>query len=209
MDPVALVPSVTRLEGLVQICLYTNHNWWNPIASPFFWNFEGSTCQSATYIPTGEYSPEGGIYFQVINQGLLRDEQAEIYGQQRYASYGYALEDTDKTGTASVIFYDEMPDPNEPLDNYIVLDTDNLTYSYVWSCKFYDHTNDPRPNEYRPILWILLEDRDTSKAMLEQHTENAMDIIRGSGWENADAFEATIRYWNTAGCPDPPRSPYN
>lgn len=189
--------------------VYTSHNWWNPIASPFFWNFEGTSCQSATYIPTGEYSDDGGVYFTVINQGLLGDEQAEIYGQQRYASYGTALEDTSKTGTASVIFYEGTIDPSEPLDNYMVLDTDNVSFSYVWSCKVYKHDNDPRPDEIRPILWILLEDRDTSKAMLEQHVKNAMDIIRSTGWEKADEFESSIRYWNTAGCPNPPDSPYN
>ena len=189
--------------------LYTSHDWWNPVASPFFWNFEGSSCRSATYIPTGEYSSQGGIYFDVINQGLLRDEQAEIYGQERYTSYGNALEDTEKSGTASVIFYDEIPDPENPFDNYVVLDTDNLTFAYVWSCKFYDHRNDPRPDEYRPNLWILVADRDTSKEILAQHTKNAMDIIRSSGWEIADTFESTITYGTTTGCPDPPQSPYN
>jgi hypothetical protein len=180
--------------------VYTSHNWWQPISSPFFWNFPGTTCISATYEPTGQISSTGGVYFSVLNQGILPDQTQEKTGNQYEVANGMAVQNTAYNGTASVIFYQGVPSTEGT--NYIVMDTDNESYAYVWSAG-------NAGNSCRPILWMLFGDRDISESSLAGHIESAMNIIKSSGWKWAYDFEKTLEYWPSVGCPDVPDSPYN
>ena len=179
---------------------YTSHNWWQPVASPFFWNFPGTTCTSATYIPTGEYSSTGGVYFSVLNQSILPPQKQEKTNQTYGQAYGMAVQNTNYNGTASVIFFEG--DPNPDGTNYIIMDTDNETYAYVWSAASVG-------NSCRPILWMLFDDRNISKELLEGHVSDAMQILKDAGWKWTDEFEKTLEYWPTKDCPNPPDSPYD
>ena len=180
---------------------YSSHNWWQPISTPFFWNFPGSTCISAYYNATGELSNTGGVYFSVVNQCILPEQKQEISGNEYGLATGLGVENTSKNGTASVIFYQGDGIPDSEGDNYTILDTDNVSYSYVWTPT---HDDD----SCRPILYILVNDRNLSKKQVAGHVESAMAIIRETGWKWADKFEETLEYWPTVNCPDVPDSPF-
>merc|ERR1712003_222054 len=180
--------------------IYTSHNWWQPISSPFFWNFPGTTCISATYVPTGQTTSTGGVYFSVTNQGILPMQKQEKYGEQYEVANGQAVQNTAYNGTASVIFYDGTPNPTGA--NYIILDTDNESYAYVWSPAV-------AGDECKPLLWMLFADRNLKENDLEYHVEQVTEIIEGSGWAYASQFLATLEYWPSFDCPDVPNSPYD
>ena len=182
---------------------YVSRNWWQPIASPFFWNFPGTTCISATYQPTGQLTSTGGVYFSVLNQGILPPQKQEKYGTEYEVANGQAVVNTAYNGTASVIFYNGTPDPEGT--NYVVIDTDNETFAYVW----YAATYGKRTKKCRPILWLFLSDRNASDGTIKYHAEQAAGIIKSSGWRYADQFAESFEYWQTRGCPDVPNSPYD
>jgi len=182
---------------------YIKTPWWNIAASPFFWFSETSSCQTATYQKSENYAG----YITVFNSGLYNNaSNPNAYDYNdffRYTSVGLAIQDPGKEGTNSVQFpYPAIPDTEE--DNYVVLATDNKSYSFVWACRPF-HPRKPLANTYRAILWILSKDRNMSSQLKQQQIDYAMDLLKYKfQWGEADNFAATVAPLQTFDCPDIP-----
>ena len=102
---------------------YIETPWFTPLASPFMYSYpEISSCVTATYRESEKYPG----YVDVINSNIL-------FKRWRYTVEGYAVEDPNATGELAVSFSGKLPNPEN--SNYIVLDTDNENYAYVWNCE--------------------------------------------------------------------------
>merc|ERR1711976_386559 len=141
--------------------------WFQMAVPPFFWTPDQSLCVTAQY-----YAPPSGSDYdvQVVNSEL------EPNGQ-RYTSVGKAVINPDEPGTLSVAFGGVTPDSEG--DNYIILDTDNVNYSFVWSCKSFCFG---RECNNSPILWILNRDHNKSAENVDSQIDAALEILAGFGY---------------------------
>merc|ERR1711937_853679 len=83
---------------------YVATKWWNPLASPFMFNFPGiSGCTTALYRPS-ESNPG---FIDVINSQLL-------FNRWRYSAVGFVAPSVERNGELAVAFGGRMPDPEDP-----------------------------------------------------------------------------------------------
>ena len=161
--------------------------WYNLANSPFIWMDSNNTCAWAHYnLIKGETDPKDD-YIRVINS-----EISARNGKRTYA-IGEAYI-TDTPGELSVAFF-SMPSQNA--DNYIVLSTDNIKYSYVWSC--HDFESEAGVVGNMPILWILNRDFDYSKKMVVGQIADAMEILEAAGY-NTEELEVNMGITDQKGC---------
>ena len=193
-----LCPNVTGTSNFSQ-GPYIANNWWTIATSPFFWYTEETACSTATY----KLSENFPGYIDVFNSGLAPPENDQNSNSSfdnwtRYGSNGTAIVVPNMTGTLSVTFpYPRLADPNDP--NYIILATDNESYSYVWSC------DQKQPNRFRPILWILNRDQNLSATLVRQQAAYAIDLLEYKfGWSDAKKFGEKMFTLQTKGCPAVP-----
>jgi len=165
---------------------YITGTWFTAAQSQFKYTYDGEVCISASYYASSD-DPNNKI--DVYNSFLWKTTTGPRYTQQ-----GYAVIDTEKYGTLSVTFHGEILE--DDIDNYIVLDTDNNNYSYVWACQQYE-------DYYSPILWILNKNRGQSESEVSQQITSAIDILRDDfDWVYADEFMGLIDVKVTENCPD-------
>lgn len=168
--------------------------WFNLAISPFFWDFPTARCTSATYKTNTDEDSIADL--DVINSSILAFGFRSTFRGKAIIENGTPPDD--KLATLSVSFFKD-PVPNT--DNYIVFSTDNISYSYVWSCK-----NNEEDNEFEPVLYILNRSSEVSAWKTGEHIKNAMlllDNYFGFGGDNASDFEYRIRMVNMDDCPDP------
>merc|ERR1711997_516103 len=154
-------------------------NWFQMAVPPFFWTPEQDICVTAQY-----YQPPANSDYdvQVVNSEL------EPSGQ-RLTSVGKAVINPSQPGTLSVAFGPVTPASDG--DNYIILDTDNVNYSFVWSCKSFCFG---RTCNNSPILWILNRDHNTSAESVDIQIDAALEILAGFGYSqnSADQLKAAM-----------------
>ena len=195
---------------------YTSSTWFNNAASPFFWNFPFSSCQTATY-KLNKGDQKG--YISIYNSQIMAKGE-----WSRYTAKGKALPVEGENGKLTVAFNGKLPEEvadereseNNLQGNYIVLDTDNQNYSYVFSCSNNSDKNNifnslfsmfggnKNQDKHDATLWILTKDADLSKDDVKEHWDNAIDMLKNDfGWEHAEEFREEIEYLEVAGCEDP------
>merc|ERR1711879_1131401 len=140
-------------------------NWFQMAAPPFYWSPLDDICVTAQYYPP----PAGANYVKVVN--------SELRDTERVTSIGKAVVNPNKQGTLSVAFGPVTPSPDG--ENYIILDTDNVNYSYVWSCQSICFG---RKCNNSPILWILNRTHNAPAVNVDSQIDNAMAILAGFGY---------------------------
>merc|ERR1712087_438065 len=167
--------------------------WWTVAASPFFWYFgDETTCATASY----EQQNRTGDYFTVVNSQFLGGDKGAL-SYHRTTSYGTAVPTPGKPGTLSVAFFET--DPNPALGNYIIIDTDNEYYSFVFSCV----PGAGGPGHYGVDFWILSKDQNLGSWEVEGLIKRAKKFTRDEfQWEEAeDFFGEYVKQMQTEGCP--------
>ena len=197
-------PKVTGSQNF-DLDKYIETTWWNPAASPFNFNFKFSKCTTATYRKSDKYEN----YIDVINSQLL-------WKRWRYTARGHAIANDAEgvKGELAVGFFGSLPDKNDP--NYYVLDTDNESFSYVWSCDQHNTSDNwfsswwmrlfgiESSPKYDVTLWILGKDKEISDEGKRIEIETAVGILRDEfGWKEAEEFGDSVDFLETSGCPDP------
>merc|ERR1711990_787395 len=134
-------------------------NWFQMAVPPFYWTPKQDICVTAQY-----YAPPAGSDYdvQVVNSEL------EPSTGERVTSVGKAVINPSQPGTLSVAFGPVTPAADG--DNYIILDTDNVNYSFVWSCKSFCFG---RECNNSPILWILNRNHDATASDVDSQIEAA------------------------------------
>lgn len=135
--------------------------WYNVANSPFFWMDSENTCPWAVYSKGTEYD------IDVTNSEYHVDDQ-----QRGYAN-GHAMINQNLPGTLSVSF-SPVSGPSADGDNYIILDTDNDYFSYVWSCS--DACVFTKCL-HRPVLWVLNKNGDLSETVRQEEVNSALKIL--------------------------------
>merc|ERR1712046_87458 len=147
--------------------------WFNMANAPFFWQPDADSCITAQYY----LAPDNSDYdIQVVNSELSARKNS------RSTSVGKASIDTSTTGSLNVAFGPLNPgDSDATTDNYIILDTDNVNYSWVWSCT--DHCDsDGNCDGEEPILWILNRDRHVPQNEINDQIDSALKIVQDAGF---------------------------
>merc|ERR1711976_415147 len=148
--------------------------WFNMANSPFIWQPDVNPCITAQYYPPSENSDYD---IQVVNS------EFSVRQGRRFTTVGKATIDTNTTGTLNVAF-----GPTQPLqgaDNYIILDTDNVNFAWIWSCQNYCDSEGNCDGD-QPILWILNRDHNGSESFVQKQIDAALEIVMESGYsENA------------------------
>ena len=203
VDPGALFPQYDGTcpdvtgTSTFDVTPYIATPWWTIATSPFFWYSETTACVSATY----KLSEAFPGYVDVFNSELNPTAKSRLTPGTNFDTYrrstsnGTAIQNPNLEGTLSVTFpYPRLAPENGA--NYIVLATDNESYSYVWSCGNYPG------NKYRPVLWILNKDMDISTEARQQQVAYAIDLLEYQfGWDQARDFEGSMYKLVTEGCP--------
>jgi len=149
-------------------------NWFQMAALPFYWSPEEDTCVTAQYYP----APAGSNYdVQVVNS------ERQPTGN-RQTSVGKAVINPNQPGTLGVAFGPITP--TDDMDNYIILDTDNVNYSYVWSCASYCLL---RQCSSSPILWILNRNHNAPANNVQTQIDEALSILVGFGFSEDAASQ--------------------
>jgi len=100
------------------------------------------------------------------------------FNNERTYAEGKAVVNPDEPGTLSVAFGPIDPKPTG--DNYIILDTDNTQFSYVWSCQTVKSSS--RGVGHRPILWILDREYSYTSEEIYSKVDNALYILESFGY---------------------------
>ena len=160
--------------------------WYNLANSPFIWMDSNNTCAWAHYnLVQGETDPNDD-YLRVINSEISAKTEKRTY------AVGEAYV-TSTPGQLSVAFF-TMPKQNA--DNYIVLDTDNIGYSYVWTCHDFEK-NGVVGN--MPVLWIMNRDFNYNSKYIGKQIGNAMEILKKAGYDTK-ALEVNMGVTEQHGC---------
>merc|ERR1711912_187953 len=146
--------------------------WYNVANSPFRWMKSEDLCPWAIYSKGTEYD------IDVTNSEFHVDVQERDY------VYGHALINKNLPGTLDVSFHSA---PNPDGDNYIILNTDNEYFSYVWSCtdKSYGHN---------PVLWVLSKKGDLSRQAKEEMVKSALNILENDFGYEAEKLRSSMNY---------------
>merc|ERR1711879_813721 len=107
-------------------------------------------------------------------------------GKREYAN-GHAMVNPDLPGTMDVGFGPISPESTG--SNYIILGTDNVNFSYVWSCS---ETCVFSKCLQRPVLWILNRVAHLQQAKINEQIENAMKILESSGYDTEKLRESMM-----------------
>merc|ERR1711879_56303 len=139
--------------------------WYQIAAAPFFWSNPKDTCTWANYT--------------LLDDGSVKVVNSEIqwWSGQRFTSTGSAVVNPNQPGTLSVAFGPITPDPEG--ENYIILNTDNEHFTYVWSC------SNNRDGGHRPILWILNRTAVQTEEATTSEISFAFDILKGFGYSES------------------------
>lgn len=142
--------------------------WYNLANSPFPFMNNLDTCPWANYT--------------LMDDGTVKVVNSEIRwtdGVRKYAT-GTAVLNENEPGTLSVAFGPIQPTSTG--ENYIVLDTDNTQFSYVWSCA--DICEATRCGS-RPLLWVLDRDYSYTTAEVNAKVDEALAIVRNFGYSES------------------------
>jgi len=71
------------------------------------------------------------------------------------------------------------------MDNYIILDTDNSNYAWIWSCTNHCDSEGNCDGD-QPILWILNRNHNVSEDTVWSQIDAALEIVQRGGY-SADA----------------------
>merc|ERR1711972_1214790 len=115
--------------------------------------------------------------------------------QERDCVYGHALINQNLPGTLSVSFSPSGPKPDG--DNYIILDTDNEYFSYVWSCSDRCAIDSNHFNScfHKPILWVLNKNGDLSMQTREAEVDSALRILEDKfGYDRSFEVKYELQY---------------
>ena len=154
---------------------YIKQTWWVMAISNNPWDVEDFACQSAKY---KESTAHKG-YIEMWNTELEYDD-GEFEDEWDYIE-GFAVEDTKYSpGVWSTNSFEEDEFPSGKEDNYIIIDTDNKKYAYVWSC-FEDGS------KYVPMMYILNTDKTLSSSKKDDQIAAAMKIMKKQfDWDKDD-----------------------
>merc|ERR1711874_332271 len=143
--------------------------WFQMAIPPFFWTPSEDICVTAQY-----YAPPAGADYdvQVVN--------SELEDGERRTSVGKAVINPDQPGTLSVAFGPVTPASDG--ENYIILDTDNVNYSFVWSCSSFCFG---RNCNNSPILWILNRNHDADATNVNDQIDAALEVLAGFGYSES------------------------
>jgi len=134
--------------------------WYQQSALPQVFQDSSDRCVTAEYTPLSE----GMI--AVYNSGV------DSNGDRSGVNGAAALTDSNR-GELNVAFFST---PSSSADaNYIVLDTDYTSFTYVWGCTNLGFF-------HVPALWILTRESNPTVAVVEEHEQEAIDILRGYGY---------------------------
>ena len=144
--------------------------WFNMANAPFIWQPTANTCGTAQY-----YTPPANTRYdiQVVNTEL------SARTNELFSTTGKATIQKDQPGTINVAFGPIQP--KQGMNNYIILDTDNLNYSWVWSCQNYCDDEGNCDGD-QPVLWILNRQRTGDSANVWAQIDAALQIVQNAGY---------------------------
>ena len=159
--------------------------WWNVAISPFFWHFKGSQCVS---VDIEDISGQRPGYVKIQGNAVTQNGKRTVTGLGIYDDYG------PNSGIWSVSYFME---PNHNQDNWVVLDTDNDSYAYVWDCSEKKASKLSAAfggeDTHSGVIWINVRDRNMSDEDIEAHIERFNNLMETKfGWEYAQQFGETI-----------------
>jgi len=132
--------------------------WYQQSALPQIFQDSSQRCVTAEYTPLTD-----GI-IGVYNSGVDED------GVRSGVTGAAVVTSTTNRGELNVAFFST---PSASADaNYIVLDTDYTSFTYVWDCTNFGFF-------HVPALWIMTRDPNPTVESLEQHEQEAIDILKG------------------------------
>merc|ERR1712228_172772 len=113
-------------------------------------------------------------------------ENSEILARngKRNTMTGSAVVNPSLNGTIDVGF-SPFSRPSKDGSNYIILHTDNVNFSYVWSCT--DYCFDSKKKwciGHRPLLWILDRQYNNDVSMVNDNIDRAISLLETAGYES-------------------------
>jgi len=159
--------------------------WYNIANLPFFWMDGDNYCPWANYTKWSEIDVNSPYDIYVVNTEINYKTDTRDY------SVGNADINLYEPGTLDVAFGPVEPSPTG--SNYLVIDTDNVNYSYVWNC---DDICSSGVCHHEPLMWML-----NRNAFVDQNQEvkNAMEVLAESGYDPTKVLENMI-YSQQEGC---------
>lgn len=161
--------------------------WWNVAISPFFWHFRDSTCAA---IEVKDHEDREG-YVRIRGTAITPNGHRSIVNGLGITD-DHGSERT--TGYWSVSYFME---PKHFQDNWVVLDTDNDSYAYVWDCTEKKANKLSRAfgaeDTYSPVIWINVRDQNMSDEDINMHIDRFNQLMKNKfGWDRAEEFGETI-----------------
>jgi len=141
--------------------------WFQMSALPFYWSPAEDICIAAQYYA----APEGTTNYDITVVNTLLQPDGSVS-----KSVGKGIINPSQPGTLGVAFGPVVP--TDDMDNYIILDTDNVNYSYVWSCASYCLL---RSCSSSPVLWILNRSHSAPANNVQTQIDEALSILVGQG----------------------------
>lgn len=142
-----------------------------------------NTCPWADYQPGTKYD------IDVTNSEFHTDKV-----EREYAN-GHAMVNSDLEGTLSVAFGPIRPKSNG--DNYVILDTDNDGFSYVWSCS---DVCVFKKCLHRPVLWVLNRSHELSRNSGVKEIRKALAILENKFGYDAEILRSKIKLSSHENC---------
>lgn len=142
--------------------------------APFIWQPNVNPCITAQY-----YAPPPNSDYDIT----VANSEFSVRKNERFTTVGKATIDTSTTGTLNVAF--GPVSPADDMDNYIILDTDNSNYAWIWSCTNHCDLQGNCDGD-QPILWILNRNHNVSEDDVWSQIDAALEIVQRGGY-SADA----------------------
>jgi len=137
--------------------------WYQQSALPQFYQDSSDRCVTAEYTPLSDRVI--GVYNSAVDKN---GDRSGVRGEAALTS---------KTrGELNVAFFSTASTKAKP--NYIVLDTDYTSFTYIWGCSNVGFV-------HQASFWILTRESNPSVATVKHHENEAIKILRRFGYRRS------------------------